>query len=72
MTAISTVLSVVMLPTNLLLYTHFTFEEDVVRNLDWTSLFVALLVVISAISIGIYCSYTFKSKRFHKGANAVR
>ena len=71
MTAISTILSVVMLPLNLLLYTHFTYEEDVVKNLDWKSLFVALLVVISAIFIGLYCSYNFKSKRFHKGANAV-
>ena len=71
MTAISTILSVVMLPVNLLLYTRFSYEDDVVKNLDWKSLFVALLVVISAIFIGLYCSFYFKSKRFHRGANAV-
>lgn len=70
-TAISTILSVVMLPANLLLYTQFSYEDDVVHNLDWKSLFLALFVVIGAIFIGLYCSYTFKSKKFHKRCNAV-
>lgn len=71
MTAISTVVSCVMLPANLLLYTHFSFEDDVVSKLDWKSLFVALFVVISAISVGLYCSYAFKSKTFHQRCNAL-
>lgn len=71
MTAISTMLSVGMLPANLLLYTHLTYEDDVISNLDWKSLFVALFVVISAIFIGLYCSYAFKSKTFQRRCNAL-
>ena len=46
-------------------------QDDVVSNLDWKSLFVALFVVISAIFIGLYCSYAFKSKKLRRVCNAV-
>lgn len=71
MTAISTILSVGMLPLNLILYTHFSYDDDVVKNLDWKSLFVALFVVISAIFIGLSCSGTFQSKTFHRRCNQL-
>jgi len=86
MTAISTILSLVMLPANLLLYTHFALgrgdsgkggaadgegseEEDIVQNLDWTALFVALAIVISAIGVGLFSSYRFHSRKFNRVAN---
>ena len=71
MTAISTLLSVVMLPLNLLLYTRFSYNDDVVSNLDWGSLFTALVVVISAIGLGLFASAKVKSHRFNKNVNRV-
>lgn len=71
MTAISTVLSIAMLPLNLLLYTTLAYEDDVVENLDWMSLFVALLVVIGGIFAGLYCSYYFESKTLNRRANTL-
>lgn len=35
MTALSTLLSTIMLPTNLILYTRWTYSSDVVQSLDW-------------------------------------
>lgn len=69
MTAISTLLSVIMLPLNLLLYTRFSYEDDVVSSLDWVSLFVALAVVISAIGLGLFASAKIRSHYFNKIAN---
>ena len=57
MTAISTLLSIVMLPANLLLYTRFSYHGDVVAALDWPSIFIALAVVIVAILTGLLASY---------------
>jgi predicted Na+-dependent transporter len=71
MTAISTLLSVCFLPLNLLLFTKYSYEADVLQNLDWISLFVALSIVIMAIVMGLYCSASFKSHRFNKLANAL-
>ena len=71
MTAISTLLSVVMLPLNLLLYTRFSYEDDVVSNLDWASLFTALAVVISAITLGLFASAKVKSHRFNMISNRL-
>jgi hypothetical protein len=69
MTAISTVVSVVTLPVNLLLYTHVCYHADVTSDLDWVSVFVALAIVISGISLGLYCSYYCHSHRFNIMAN---
>ena len=69
MTAISTLLSVIMLPLNLLFYTRFSYEDDVVSSLDWVSLFVALAVVISAIGLGLFASAKIRSHYFNKIAN---
>lgn len=71
MTAVSTILSVIMLPANLLLYSKFSFKENVVSQLDMSSLFIALTIVIGAIGLGLYCSASFKSQKFNMLANQL-
>jgi len=71
MTAISTILSVIALPINLLLYAKFSYDADVTSDLDWISVFFALGVVISAITMGIYMSYQCHSYKFNMMANKV-
>lgn len=71
MTAISTLLSVIMLPANLLLYAHNSYSSGVVKSLDWYSLFVSLVVVISAITTGLICSARINSHQFNLTANKV-
>ena len=72
MTAISTILSIFFLPINLLFYTRFSYHNEVVSALDWTSLFIALAVVITAITAGLFASYynsTLGKRSFQKLAN---
>jgi len=75
MTAISTLLSTIMLPTNLVLYARHSYNDDVVEALDWTALFVSLVVVIGGISCGLISSAASKQwalheqARFHRRAN---
>lgn len=71
MTAISTLLSTIMLPLNLLVYTSFSYEADVVSSLDWMSLFIALGVVIGAIALGLMASAKVHSHRFNRMANML-
>lgn len=61
-TAISTLLSIVMLPLNLLIYARAAYDDDVVGTLDWGSLVFALFVVISAIILGLAMSAHLSSK----------
>ena len=72
MTAISTILSVFMLPANLILYANISYGTDVTHQLDWRSVFIALLIVIIAIGLGLFCSYHSTSLRFNIIANKVR
>jgi predicted Na+-dependent transporter len=73
MTACSTLLSTVMLPTNLVLYTRWTYSPAVVKSLDWRALFVSLAVVIGGISAGLLASHLHKLRghvaTFHRKAN---
>mmetsp|Transcript_9351 Transcript_9351/g.13921 ORF Transcript_9351/g.13921 Transcript_9351/m.13921 type:complete len:382 (-) Transcript_9351:154-1299(-) len=71
MTAISTMLSCVALPANLLLYSRFSYDDDVVSLLDWPSLFTALIVVIGAIALGLICSAKIHSHRFNVLSNKL-
>jgi predicted Na+-dependent transporter len=71
MTAISTLLSVIMLPVNLILYATNSYSSAVVKSLDWYSLFVSLVVVIGAISTGLICSARNNSHQFNLTANKV-
>lgn len=76
LTTISTILSTVLLPTNLLLYAHAAFGfnsggNDILKSIDFLSLFISLSIVIGAILIGIYSSYKSKSVSFRKASNAI-
>jgi len=71
MTALSTLLSIIMMPMNLMMYAKFSFDADVVAALDWGSLFTALIIVIGAILAGLLTSYKVHSHRFNKMANML-
>ncbi|KAL7536089.1 hypothetical protein ACHAWF_005354 [Thalassiosira exigua] len=71
MTAISTLLSVVLMPLNLLVYCKYSYHADVVENLDFNSLFVALTVVISAIGLGLGASAKVHSYKFNVLSNKL-
>jgi predicted Na+-dependent transporter len=71
MTAISTLLSVVMLPVNLIIYASTSYSSAVVKSLDWAALFHSLATVIGAITAGLICSATVSSHKFNLFANKV-
>lgn len=71
MTGISTLLSVVMLPLNLVIYTSGSYSNDVVKALDWFALFLSLVVVIGGIVSGVLSSYWCNSTRFNLLANKL-
>jgi predicted Na+-dependent transporter len=71
MTAISTLLSVVMLPVNLIIYASTSYSSAVVKSLDWAALFHSLVTVIGAIAVGLICSATVSSRKFNLFANKV-
>lgn len=71
MTAISTFLSMVMLPLNLFIYTSLAYHDDVVSNLDWTPLLTALALVMTAISAGLFCSAKSQSNTIKQMANRL-
>eukprot|EP00565_Helicotheca_tamesis_P003867 CAMPEP_0185726574 /NCGR_PEP_ID=MMETSP1171-20130828/2515_1 /TAXON_ID=374046 /ORGANISM="Helicotheca tamensis, Strain CCMP826" /LENGTH=549 /DNA_ID=CAMNT_0028394959 /DNA_START=171 /DNA_END=1820 /DNA_ORIENTATION=- len=71
MTAISTLMSIIMLPVNLVIYATSSYSGAVVKSLDWGALFTSLTVVISAILLGLYCSYRIKSHKFNLIANKL-
>lgn len=73
MTAISTVLAVVMLPLNLSIYAPLIFNNNdvnVMEILDFRALLTSLFVVFSAIGLGIFASCkVHESHTFHIFAN---
>lgn len=74
MTALSTMVSVVMLPVNLIIYASGSYSSAVVKSLDWYALFMSIFVVIGGISSGLFCSSYFKdsppkANRIRKAAN---
>ena len=71
MTGISTLLSVVMLPLNLVIYTTGTYSNDVVKALDWFALFLSLIVVLGGITSGVLTSAWYNSTRFNLMANKL-
>lgn len=71
MTAISTLLSILALPINLIIYSKFSYNDDVISSLDWTSLFVALVIVITAILLGLLSSAKIHSHKFNMIANKL-
>ncbi|KAG7355867.1 bile acid:sodium symporter [Nitzschia inconspicua] len=71
MTGISTLLSVVMLPLNLVIYTTGSYSNEVVKALDWSALFLSLVVVIGGIAAGVISSAWYNSTRFNLLANKL-
>jgi len=75
MTAVSTILSLGMLPANLILYSHLAYgmhddgADDVVGALDFGTLFTSLGIVMVALLAGLYTSYKLESKAFMTWAN---
>jgi predicted Na+-dependent transporter len=65
MTSISTIMSVFMLPVNLLLYSQVAFlnsttdqpKESIIEALDFPALFTSVGITIAAIVSGIFSSY---------------
>lgn len=74
MTAISTIVAIVMLPLNLIIYSKMAFNnnrEDVVDIIDFGSLFTSLIVVFSAIGMGLFATAKVDSHNFNVLANRV-
>lgn len=71
MTAISTFLSIFMLPLNLLFYSGLSYNADIITQLNWVSIFISIAIVISAIGLGLFCSEKFNSHNFNLHANRV-
>mmetsp|Transcript_20896 Transcript_20896/g.30703 ORF Transcript_20896/g.30703 Transcript_20896/m.30703 type:complete len:244 (+) Transcript_20896:130-861(+) len=71
MTAISTILSVAMLPWNLYIYASNAYQSDesVMEHLNWSALFISLFIVILAIGLGLFCSANVNSPKFNRLAN---
>lgn len=60
-----------MLPVNLVLYVTTTYSNEVVKSLDWTALFISLVVVIGGIFTGLLSSAYIRSPKFNLLANKV-
>jgi predicted Na+-dependent transporter len=71
LTAISTILSVILLPFNLLLYSRLAYRDDLAEIVDWGSLAIAVLLVICAVSCGLLSSAIMKSHSFNLRANRL-
>jgi predicted Na+-dependent transporter len=71
MTGLSTALSVIMLPINLTIYVSSIYDSDVVQSLNWFSLILSLVVVLSGIILGVLCSAWQNSTRFNLRANQM-
>ena len=75
MTTVSSLLSMIMLPLNLFLYTFLAFgrseEESVVEALDFGTIFLALGIVLFAIGSGLFAGYKFDTRSFHVLANKL-
>ncbi|KAL3915530.1 MAG: hypothetical protein SGILL_005606 [Bacillariaceae sp.] len=76
MTSVSSLLSIGLLPANLLLYGWLAFAvvlgEDsinIVAALDFGAIFITLGVVMGGILIGLYVGYSHDSPKFHARAN---
>jgi predicted Na+-dependent transporter len=73
MTALSTILSIGLLPANLMLYSYFAYgfddEQNVMKSVDFGALFISLGIVIGAITSGLFASYKMKSNTFRRYAN---
>ena len=78
-TSISSILSVALLPANLLLYSWLAYDVilggashmDVVDHLDFGAIFISLGVVLAAILSGLATGHKFDNVTFHRRANRL-
>ena len=70
-TAVSTLVSVVMLPLNLFLYSKWAFDENALEGLEWGSLFISIAVITGAITLGLMASERENSHYFNVFANRL-
>lgn len=77
MTAVSTILSIGLLPANLLLYSHLAFHNSssmdsaILHALDFKSLFLSLGIVIGAIVLGLVISWKLGNSN-SRGSKCLR
>jgi len=66
MTTVSTLTSLIALPINLTIYATNAYSSDIMKSLDWASLYISLFVVIGAALSGIIISARIESIAFQK------
>jgi len=73
MTALSTIMSVALLPANLLFYAWLAYgrdrEESILESINFGKLFISIGTVIGAILAGLFASFQTNSKTFRKWSN---
>jgi predicted Na+-dependent transporter len=78
MTSVSSLLSVGLLPLNLMLYGWLAYgvvleddDVDIVGALDFGAIFITLGVVMGAIISGLFVGYKYDNSTFHRRASYV-
>lgn len=67
MTAISTILSIAILPLNLLLYTRYSYDDDVISKLDWYVIFILLASVYLSFIVNSFLLFCWEQAfAFHR------
>jgi len=67
MTSVSSLLSLLFIPVNLLFYTYAVSHESgsgVIEDIDWLALFITVLVIISAVASGYFLSLKAQNKSY--------
>jgi len=71
MTFISTLIALVVLPLNLLLYGSLTYGINMLHDIDWSAFFLSISVILSAFLLGLCYSAATDSQEFRYYAYAV-
>lgn len=71
LTSISTMIGIVLIPCNLILYTANAYGEESVDSIPWGSVYVSIFVILAATFMGLYCSARLDSTPFNVIANSM-
>jgi predicted Na+-dependent transporter len=71
-TALSTILSMGFLPLNLYIYLHASYGDEVLGSLRWDLLLVGVLMVTSAVLVGIAASHFISRRASQQQADRIR